>query len=171
MEQVPETAAPEGSLRAARAAMAQVGGTAEQGLCSRDAGNTAHGPQNTRGEAAQEAHTAAQADSDPTPARATTETGTKPKMPAQQRGQRLPDAPTSLQVPHSIVLLPEPYINWRERLVGLFRALVPDKAEGRYVPGHVGQVYVQRPLSESYLVSAKYDVNVRGGGTSAGCGW
>ncbi len=67
-------------------------------------------------------------------------------------------------MPRTIVLLPEPYANWRERLVGLFRALTPDQADGRFVPGHVGQVYVQRPLSESYLVSTKYDVNVRGGG-------
>ena len=68
-------------------------------------------------------------------------------------------------MPHTIVLLPEPYANWRERLVGLFRAPdQPDQADGRFVPGHVGQVYVQRPLSESYLVSTKYDVNVRGGG-------
>ena len=62
------------------------------------------------------------------------------------------------------MLLPEPYANWRERLVGLFRALVPDQADGQFTPGHVGQVYIQRPLSESYLVSAKYDVNVWGGG-------
>ena len=62
-----------------------------------------------------------------------------------------------------ISLLPEPYANWRERLLGLVRALVPDQEDGRLTPGHVGQVYVQRPLSESYLVSAKYDVNARSG--------
>ena len=76
----------------------------------------------------------------------------------------MPAAPAhSTQMPRTIVLLPEPYANWRERLVGLFRALTPERVDGRFVIGHMGQVYVQRPFSESYLVSAKYDVNMRGG--------
>ena len=86
------------------------------------------------------------------------------RRPEPQNNQLTHAAPSNSQVPRNIVLLPEPYANWRERLVGLFRALTPDQADGQLIPGHVGQVYIQRPLSESYLVSAKYDVNVRGGG-------
>ncbi len=49
-------------------------------------------------------------------------------------------------VPCSIILLPEPYPNWRERLVGLFWALVLDRADSRFLLGHVGQVYVHHLL-------------------------
>ena len=115
--------------------------------------------------AAQEASSAPRATSDsaPPPLEAASGKGARTKTPGLQRGQQLPGVPDTAHVPRSIILLPEPYGNWRERLVGLFRALVPDQDGGQFIPGHVGQVYIQRPLSESYLVSAKYDVNVRGG--------
>ena len=98
------------------------------------------------------------------PVEKTRETGARRRAPGRQGGQQQPAVNQPNPFPRRIILLPEPYANWRERLVGLFRALNPDVADGRIVTGPVGQVYVQRPLTESYLVSAKYDLNVRGGG-------
>ena len=123
------------------------------------------GPQAVGDKAAQKAGDSLEASSNPpsTPEVSTKSTGARTRRPAQQSSQQQPVAPSNTPMPRSIILLPEPYANWRERLVGLFRALVPDQADGLFTPGYVGQVYVQRPLSESYLVSAKYDVNVRGG--------
>ncbi len=98
------------------------------------------------------------------PVEKTRETGARRKAPGGQGDQQQPATGQPSPFPRRIILLPEPYANWRERLVGLFRALNPDMADGRIVTGHVGQVYVQRPLTKSYLVSAKYDLNVRVGG-------
>ena len=124
------------------------------------------GPQAIGDKAAQKAGNYLEASSSQPsiPEVSTKSSGARTRGPAQQSGQQQPVAPSNTPMPRSIILLPEPYANWRERLVGLFRALVPDQADGLFTPGYVGQVYVQRPLSESYLVSAKYDVNVRGGG-------
>ena len=126
----------------------------------------AHSPQEAKDRAAQATYSAPQAHDSPPKesAEPAGETGARQKTLGQRGGQQRPAAIRPRTVPRSIILLPEPYANWRERLVGLFRALTPDKADGRLTPGHVGQVYIQRPLSESYLVSAKYDLNVRGGG-------
>ncbi len=126
----------------------------------------AHSPQEATDRAAQATYSAPQArDSPPKetaePAR---ETGATQKTLGQRGSQQWPAATQPSTVPRTIILLPEPYANWRERQVGLFRALTPDVADGRLTPGHVGQVYIQQPLTESYLVSAKYDLNVRGEG-------
>ncbi len=116
-------------------------------------------------EATQEAHCAPRANIEPPtgPVAAARETGARPRVPERQQNRHPWATPNPHPVPRSIILLPEPYPNWRERLVGLFRALNPEEEAGRPIPGYVGQVYIQKPRSESYLVSAKYDVHARGG--------
>ncbi len=127
----------------------------------------AAGPSLSNGRANRETRCASQASGEPpaSPVIVTRETGARPRVPvpAQQRDQQTQVLPLLNTMPRSIILLPEPYPNWRERLVGLFRALTPEEEAGRPIPGYVGQVYIQRPRAESYLVSAKYDVPARGG--------
>ena len=156
-EQSPDAAVPEEPAQASQATQE----SSEEVAASEED----NGPQAPSDTGAQEASCAPRATRDPPPPPtvAAEGNGAKPKSPALQRGHQLPGATNTTSVPRSIILLPEPYGNWRERVVGLFRALVPDKEGGQFTPGHVGQVYIMRPLSESYLVSAKYDVNARGG--------
>ncbi len=158
-------AAPEGPAQAPQAAPVHIREEADPAPIGTAAVQQAPGPQPKK-VAPREAPSAPRATSDAsvTLAGAAEDTGARPKAPASQRSQQRTAALANpAQMSRTIVLLPEPYANWRERLVGLFRALTPERVDGRFVVGHVGQVYVQRPLSESYLVTAKYDVNVRGG--------
>ena len=81
-------------------------------------------------------------------------------MPCQdirQMGDRMAQVETRTRV----IVMKEPYQNWRELAVDMIKRLVPAKSPdtGRFVSGYIARVVEEKDSSESYLITIRHDVN------------
>ena len=75
-----------------------------------------------------------------------------------------PPPQVQVEVITRYIVLAEPYPNWRDTLVTLFRNLTPTKVEGssRWKSGYMARVVHSGPDSP-YLIGARYNINANDG--------
>ena len=103
----------------------------------------------------------------PAPQPATPAPALQPAIPAPALQPATPAPAPQPQVVYveRVVVMAEPYYNWREQLLGLFRSLSPEKEENsnRFKLGYVARVINPPRPHDAYFLGCKYDINTSPG--------
>jgi len=91
----------------------------------------------------------------------------QPATPAPAPQQATPTLAPQPQVVYveKVVVMSEPYYNWREQLLSMFRSLSPEKVENsnRFKLGYVARVINPPRPHDAYFLACKYDINTSPG--------